>query len=162
MEEYIGYVYLTQDKTNGKIYVGKHHGEFNPKYLGSGGELKKAKIGRTNDFFVDPLCWCKTEQELSEMETFWIEHLDSTNKEIGYNTEKCSKLPTTLGKVYTNEEKHKMSVKRKGIPSWTGLKHREDSKQSMRDSKAILFFMRESIPVYVLNHWFANWGLRKR
>lgn len=157
MKEYIGYIYLTQDKTNGKIYVGKHHGDFNPKYLGSGAALKKAKKGRCQDFFVDPLCWCRTEEELKEMELMWIQHLGALDPEIGYNDSLVSSPPTNLGKSASDKTRQKMSDNRKGKASWTGLHHKQESKQSMMDSKAILFFMRESIPNYVLNYWFGTW-----
>ena len=36
------YIYITTNLINGKRYIGKHHGELNDDYLGSGTLLKKA------------------------------------------------------------------------------------------------------------------------
>jgi len=45
-----GYVYLTTNLVNGKLYVGQKKGKFNPKYFGSGSYLKQAikKYGKHN------------------------------------------------------------------------------------------------------------------
>ncbi len=48
-----GYIYKTTNHTNGTIYIGQHHGEFDSQYLGSGVAIIKAikKYGR-NSFSV--------------------------------------------------------------------------------------------------------------
>lgn len=85
----IGYIYKTTNLANGKIYVGMHRVSdemFDAKYIGSGKILKQAvdKYGKEN-FSCELLEWCETEQQLADQETFWINHLDAKNHDIGYN-----------------------------------------------------------------------------
>lgn len=42
MNNKYGYVYLTTNLVNGRVYVGKRQGEFTSKYLGSGRVLELA------------------------------------------------------------------------------------------------------------------------
>lgn len=85
----IGYIYKTTNKINGKIYVGMHrvkYDEFDKDYIGSGKHLKYAveKYGK-DSFSCDVIEWCKTEEELSDRERYWITTLDAMNPDIGYN-----------------------------------------------------------------------------
>lgn len=83
-----GYIYLTTNLVNNKIYIGQHQAaEFEPdKYIGSGILLVEAinKYGR-NNFKNELLCWCKDQEELNEKEIYYISKFNSTNKSIGYN-----------------------------------------------------------------------------
>ena len=83
-----GYIYLTTNLVNGKIYIGQHIAqEFEPnKYIGSGILLKKAikKYGKDN-FKNELLCECLSQSELDEKEIYFISKFDSQNPEIGYN-----------------------------------------------------------------------------
>lgn len=89
MSKYIGFIYLTTNLVNGKIYIGQH--EFiNPTidrfYIGSGVLFQKAlkKYGRKN-FKRRVLRLCKTNHELSNWERFYIRKYKSQDKNIGYN-----------------------------------------------------------------------------
>lgn len=69
-----GYVYLTTNDVNNKIYVGKRQKpRFEKWYKGSGTHLKCAfkKYGR-DKFHTRVLEWCKTEEALCEAEKKWI------------------------------------------------------------------------------------------
>lgn len=82
-----GYIYLTANNVNNKIYIGKHKSEkFNPEYYGSGKLINIAinKYGKEN-FTVHLLCICNSLQELNDKEKFFIKSLNSTNLSIGYN-----------------------------------------------------------------------------
>lgn len=48
MKQY--YIYMTTNKITGMKYIGKHYGELDDKYLGSGTILKRAisKYGKDN------------------------------------------------------------------------------------------------------------------
>ena len=62
MKQY--YIYLTINLINGKKYIGKHYGELDDSYLGSGTILQKAinKYGKQN-FKKEILYISKNEEE---------------------------------------------------------------------------------------------------
>lgn len=69
-----GYIYETTNLINGKKYIGKHkRNDFDPKYKGSGQNLKRAfsKYGR-NNFKCTLIEKCNDLQDLNAKETFWI------------------------------------------------------------------------------------------
>lgn len=74
MTEKILYVYKITNILNGKIYVGKHSAEsIDNSYMGSGVAIRRA-IGKygVQNFRKDILSVCESEEELNEMEIFWI------------------------------------------------------------------------------------------
>lgn len=90
MEKHYGYVYKVTNKLNGKIYVGaRARQELDLNYYGSGKKIKAIveELGK-NYFDLEVLKWCNTKEELIQEETYWIDKLDSTNSNIGYNI-KC-------------------------------------------------------------------------
>lgn len=82
-----GYVYITKNLINNKIYVGQHRSnKFDNTYFGSGNIIKNAinKYGIDN-FTVHLLSWATDRQDLNNLEKFYICLYNSTNKNIGYN-----------------------------------------------------------------------------
>ena len=82
-----GYIYKTTNLINGKIYVGQHKSEtFDLNYYGSGKYLYNAlhKYGKEN-FSVEILEWCETKEIINEREIYYIQKLNSRNRNIGYN-----------------------------------------------------------------------------
>lgn len=77
-------IYKTKNLINGKIYIGKDKYN-NPEYLGSGKLLHQAfeKYGKEN-FIKEIVCEAKTEEELNELEIYWISELNSLAPN-GYN-----------------------------------------------------------------------------
>ena len=67
------YIYITTNSINGKNYVGKHYGEFNDKYKGSGVLITKAfeKYGIEN-FSKEIIAVCNSLFELNILETIYI------------------------------------------------------------------------------------------
>ena len=63
------YIYITTNLINGKYYIGKHKGEMDDKYLGSGIILKQAieKYGKVN-FVKEVIVICSTEEEVNTWE----------------------------------------------------------------------------------------------
>lgn len=86
MEKY-GYIYKCTLLPTQKIYIGKKKSaKFLNHYYGSGSDwnhiiskYKKSEIKR------EILQWCYSEDELNRAEMYWIEKLNSTNSDIGYN-----------------------------------------------------------------------------
>lgn len=83
-----GYIYLTTNLINGKIYVGKKKSEkfLNERYLGSGLIIHNAinKYGKDN-FKVELLKWCNSEEELNYEEIKYIAKFNARDPDIGYN-----------------------------------------------------------------------------
>lgn len=83
-----GYVYMTTNTVNGKKYIGRHKAtEFEgTKYLGSGKILYQAidKYGEEN-FVVEMLCSCDSDEELNRMEDYYIQKYNAQNDSNFYN-----------------------------------------------------------------------------
>ena len=83
------YVYETENLVNGKKYIGKHHSNINPEqdnYLGSGNLIKSAikKYGKEN-FKRRILCMCDSEEEVFEMESYYIDMVLAYDNPNYYN-----------------------------------------------------------------------------
>lgn len=86
-DRYYGFVYITKNLINGKLYVGQK--SFTPdwkKYLGSGTALKLAikKYGKQN-FKKTILCYAENEEELNQLEYFYIKLFSAETSENFYN-----------------------------------------------------------------------------
>ena len=83
----IGYIYITTNLINGKIYIGKHRKcEFDEKYIGSGKYLCNAikKYGKQN-FTCNIIDVADSIEQLNNLEKFYIKKYNSRNFNIGYN-----------------------------------------------------------------------------
>lgn len=114
-------IYETTNLINGKIYVGQHCTSANDGYLGSGKIIKKAikKYGRKN-FTRETLEFC-TSANVDEKEIYWIDKLDATNKNIGYNLNPggeglrlFGKDNPNFGNKWTDLQKEQQSLKMRG------------------------------------------------
>jgi group I intron endonuclease len=118
METY-GYIYQTENKINGKRYIGQHKSKsFDTKYYGSGKILKQAiqKYGKEK-FSCFPLAWAFNKEELDKLEIEYIAHYRPE-----YNLTKggdggcgtSGKNHPNYGKKCSEETRKKMSEKKKG------------------------------------------------
>ena len=89
-----GYIYKTTDLRNGKIYIGqKRSSKFlGELYFGSGviirkiiQKCKKEKIDVTQILTVEMIDTAETKEELDKKEIYWIDALNSTISNLGYN-----------------------------------------------------------------------------
>lgn len=77
----IGYIYITENIINKKVYIGKHYKSYHDiTYYGSGILLQKAiiKYGIHN-FTNKIILFCKTEEELNRNEIFYINEYSKTH-----------------------------------------------------------------------------------
>ena len=107
----IGYVYLTTNLINGKVYVGQHIAKkFEPeRYIGSGVLIKRAisKYG-FNKFKCELLAEAETQDELDQLEMYYIKRYNAMDPDIGYNL--CEGgSGGNLGYVFTEEQKLHLS-----------------------------------------------------
>lgn len=132
-----GYIYKTVNMVNGKIYVGQHKSSrFNERYLGSGKLLWDSinKYGIDN-FRVEVLEEVYGgKKNLDDRERYWINALNSNNKNIGYNI----KLGGQGGDIteYLNDKEYidhckKFSGVRNGM---YGKHHSEESKRRISEA----------------------------
>ena len=130
------YIYLITNTLNGKIYVGKHSTDnLNDGYMGSGKLIKLAynKYGIEN-FTKKILHFAETEEELNDLEIFYIKDLDAKNN--GYNLTDGG--DGTIGYKMSNESKQKIRESLKGKPSHKKGKKcgpmSEETKKKMSES----------------------------
>lgn len=90
ISERYGYIYLTENLINGKLYIGQHKfvnkSGIDSDYIGSGVMLYRAidKYGRDN-FKCTLLEYCSSSEELNEREKYWISLFDGTKSSLFYN-----------------------------------------------------------------------------
>lgn len=83
-----GYVYVTTNKLNNKVYIGQHRKqEYDNAYYGSGQLIKQAIIDDGIDNFSNEiLAQCQSQQEMNDKEKFYIKSFDSLYQNgKGYN-----------------------------------------------------------------------------
>ena len=83
-----GYIYLITNLINQKKYIGKHKsGKFDPSYHGSGGNHYQNALSKYgwDNFKVDILCWCFSEEELNSEEEFLIDYFNCVLDPNYYN-----------------------------------------------------------------------------
>ena len=134
------YIYKITNNVNGKIYIGKQVRK-SKNYMGSGLLIKRAqkKYGIEN-FDKVILEECINNDELCEREKYWIETLNSTDINIGYNIscggdggdtlsnhpnmDEISKKISDAGKgrVFTEEHRKNLSKAHKNRTSYTKRK----------------------------------------
>lgn len=87
-----GFIYMTKNLINGKLYIGQHKRTMNPKdindtwYLGSGVVLKKAIVKYGSDNFERTILYeCNSQDELNYMEEIFIEFYNAVGDDNFYN-----------------------------------------------------------------------------
>ena len=81
-----GYIYMSYNTITKKKYIGQHQGEFNPHYEGSGLKVKEdlKKYG-TKSFTSKLIQYCNSQEEMDEMERYYIEKFNATKRDDFYN-----------------------------------------------------------------------------
>lgn len=157
-----GYVYLTENIINHKLYVGQHKSkEFDENYKGSGKLIKLAinKYGYEN-FTVKILKECSSKEELDKEEIHQIKifrekfgkdrlynivdggNFSNTYGMLGKHHTEESKLKSSIsnkGQVRTEATKNKLSknhFSKKGINYWSGRRHKESSRELISKNHA--------------------------
>lgn len=170
-----GYIYITYNKINGKIYIGQRKGEYDKSYYGSGKYLKRAieKYGVEN-FENRIIQWCKTKEELNEKEKYWIAKYNcNARNKFGYNIasggsngniyeymtderklEVKLKISNSLkgntrskGKVRSEKTKQNISNSLKGNKHLLGHKHSSETIEKMKENNK-----GENNPMYGKKH----------
>lgn len=136
------FVYETKNLINNKKYIGKHKGDLNDNYLGSGVLLKAAiaKYGKEN-FIRTILYIAKNEQDAYDKEEELISLYNAVESDEYYNLSKGQSINTIYidnsnrDYMQSPEYKEKMSFAVRGEKNGMyGKHHSEESKQKMSES----------------------------
>lgn len=153
LEEYdeprYGFIYMTRNNVNGKLYIGQHTRTMNPKdiddswYLGSGDALHMAiaKYGEEN-FTREIIYECESKPELDYMEKVFISYYNAVKNEDFYNIAGggqgvgSGENHPMYGKRHTAEAKRKISdaVRGERNPMY-GKSHTDETKKKISMSK---------------------------
>lgn len=132
------YIYMTINNINNNKYIGKHYGEINDNYLGSGKLLRRAinKYGEEN-FTRIILDYSNSEEENCEKEKYYISLYNATERKDFYNIHEGGNGGNTT-KGYASEQKEEYSKKISGRVSGKGnsmygIKRPQSYKDSMSD-----------------------------
>ena len=123
-----GFIYVTVNNINNKIYVGQK--KFNSSwksYLGSGVSLNHSikKYGKEN--FTRHIIEICHEEEIDNQEIHWIYELNAMDKNIGYNL--CEGGRTTRGFKYSDEQKEVNRIRR--LELWKDPEYRKKMSKSL-------------------------------
>ena len=135
------YIYLTTNNINGMKYIGKHYGELDDTYLGSGKLLKQGilKYGKEN-FTKSILYVSENDFENSEKEKQFIALYNAVSNPLFYNIhEGGSGGNTTVG--YSPEEKE--ALRRKLSEINRGKNNGMYGKHHTEQTKAFLSYWAE-------------------
>lgn len=136
MKQY--YIYKTTNLINNKQYIGKHYGELNDDYIGSGILMQRAisKYGKVN-FKKEILCISKNEEENRLNEDKFIRKYDAVNRDDFYNLCYGGQGGDLIGdnKAKRLEVNAKISNANSGCNHHMfGKHHTEETKEKLRES----------------------------
>lgn len=135
------YIYMTTNKITGMKYIGKHFGELNDSYLGSGTVLKRAisKYGKSA-FYKEVLYISSSDEENCIKEKEYIALYNAVTNPLFYNIhEGGSGGNTTAG--YTKEQKARLRKKLSELN--TGKNNGMYGKSHTGQTKAFLSYWAE-------------------
>lgn len=116
-----GYIYMTTNLINNKIYIGQHKSKlYNPKYLGSGKLIRRAieKYGKEN-FKNELIDTAETLEELCEKEIYWIKEKKALQVQGNYNILKGGQFgDVTYGLSQEEYKKYCDKLKGKNNPMY--------------------------------------------
>lgn len=135
------YIYLTTNNINGMKYIGKHYGELDDSYLGSGKLLKQDILKYGKDHFIKSILHVsKNDLENSEKEKQFIALYNAVSNPLFYNIhEGGSGGNTTAG--YSPEEKE--ALRRKLSEVSRGKNNGMYGKHHTEQTKAFLSYWAE-------------------
>lgn len=142
------YIYLTTNLVNNKKYIGKHYGELNDEYIGSGLILQRAveKYGKQN--FVKQILYISSNNEENNLkEKEYIAKYNATQNEQFYNIAQGGDGGNLIA-GYTPEQKlalsQKLSEQRKGQknPRY-GVYLTEETKEKIRQNRDTTYMQTE-------------------
>ena len=149
MDKHYGFIYLTIDLKNGKGYIGQHkirnQKTLDTQYIGSGKIIRDILKGNGNNksrFHRQILCLCENQEELDEMEIYYIDYFDAIESENFYNCAEGGKGGNKFANKAVDEMEEigkKISIKNSGKNNGFFGKHHtyESNKKNSESNKKI-------------------------
>lgn len=132
MNNKYGYIYITKNLINGKIYIGQHKStHYDPTYYGSGTYFLRSykKYGKDN-FSNSILSWCDNHEQMDKLEKFYIWLYSSTNHAIGYNITNGGAFGDSFTNLIDDDKKNRVKKISKSLES-VNMKHSKEWKVKM-------------------------------
>lgn len=132
-------IYKITNKNNGKVYIGQsvdisHRRSCHEYDLKNNRHkntyLQHAYNKEPDAFIFEIICYCK-EEDLDELEMFYINKYKATDQECGYNLDKSAR---GTGRK-SEETKRKMSEVKKGNTAMCGIKLSEEWKKHLSEAQ---------------------------
>lgn len=129
-----GYVYVTIDQKENKVYVGQTTKEIEEEYYGSGTIIRRI-IQKRGTFFLKRLVlgFCYSREELLECELECKHFFNSLNPLYGYNIA----LKDFGGDVLSNHPDRDRIIQT-NYGKWKGRHHSEESRQKISKTRKII------------------------
>ena len=145
-----GFIYITTNHINGKMYIGQKKYDKNNKwksYLGSGIALKRAikKYGESN-FSKDIIEECETKETLDEREKYWIDYYNAVESDDFYNIASGGDGGNTIV-GYSDEQLKEYKQRKSQIHKNTVLKGEDSpcSKLTEKEVKEIISLLIDNV-----------------
>ena len=142
------YIYLTTNLLSNRKYIGKHYGEIDDDYLGSGRDLiKDIKILGKNNFKKEILFISQSEEENANKEKEFIKAFDAVKSPLFYNIHEGGNGGNTKA-GWSDEEKKEYSEKMsqkykgKGNPRY-GTHLTDETKQKIKENRNTSYMQTE-------------------
>jgi hypothetical protein len=150
----VSHLYRITDQTSGRFYIGKHKGRHQNGYWGSGTRIKRHVKKHGVENLKYEVLAISTNDYILELEAQYVTldfiaqnpmcmNLKSGGIQATLSPESIAKMAQSLrGKPSWNkgipmslQTKSKLSEAKKGIATWTGRKHTEESKKKLSLAK---------------------------
>lgn len=129
-----GYIYITIDHLENKVYIGQHKSN-NAMYFGSGKIIQSIIRKRKHSLEKRILGYCETKEELNIAEQECIAFFNSFDRRYGYNLSLGGESGS-FGAKWADKSKEKLSQSISGSGNaFYGKKHSFETKQKISKSK---------------------------
>lgn len=150
-KEKFGYIYMTTNNINGMKYIGQHKAtEFNDTYKGSGDLLRPdLTLYHRNNFSVELIEWCSTQEELDEREKYWISYYNASKSTKFYNVAPGG-LNSFKGMKHTEQAKQRMSEQHKKLVTPQFRKQMSDIKYNTNKRKGKAYWVNNGVDEHLV------------
>ena len=151
--EKFGYIYMTTNNINGMKYIGQHKSSvLDTNYKGSGDLLKPDLMEyKRQNFSVELLEWCESQEQLDEREKYWIGYYNATKSPNFYNIAPGG-LNSFKGQKHTEAAKQLMSKHHKELVTPAFRNQMREIKLATNERKGKAFWVNNGIDEHLVTN----------